>query len=982
MSVKFSKTILNVIFSFILFWGIANFTGYIVINEFIKTDYFKNLIIRKLKLNNELDYKLDGSANVHWNPFAFGLVVRNFSFQNVFEGEDEGLKFADCKAKRADIKFNILQLTFGNLKPNEIYIKDSYCYINSDIFLKDSVGKEEKKMYKLLSGLKTINIRDTTFEFDKKKGFVESAILKIKGKNIYANVVYHDNFFENLVFNGEGKIFYDKYNIVNFGIEDFSAKLKEELFENFPKIENIDFRSIGGIELFLDDFLKFEKLDFFLKSIKSDILLKDNEGTRYIKDGQIVGSFVDSLKIDGVNLDVDDGKISGKGEFLTSEKRLNASLIFKNIMLNQITTFWPSNVGAKSKKYYESIVQDGTGDGKIDLSLKFSDQMNLLKKDSKMNLEGVVKNGAILCCENKFPMIKDLDGRINLDFNGIRASVSSAKIEKDIKIEKTAVDLNFKTDKLYVSGKAGSKVKNMIDLYQKDYSINIFGDDILKNVEGDATADIKLNVDLKNNKIENDISIQSSNISSFLEKNNSKIENGNLNIRIKNKDVKIGFKSKLNGEDFNLDGSYGSNGGKYRIKVDQDYASVKKIFDPIIGQLIKIDKKISGDIDMDQKKDNLSMKLNLNFDNAELVAPYLRLNKKVGEKARLTFNLSKNGDDITMKNFDFNIESEKKYKITVDNLSHHDNHIVVNRITMNDRNKVEKIEVNETKDERTVKVAGENVFYDDFNWLGFTGDNKDTMSKRILIYGESKKLSFYDNSFYSKVEFSISCEKGDCQKIALNNCRSSDKAKLNASIIDDKVTIATNDGGKLFNSINITNSVHGGRFYLDGYLNKYENGATLMENAVIMKNFRIKNTSIVAQILSLASLTGLLSVFSGKGIHFSQLNANFTFFENKVTFAKSVVEGQSIAMSFEGEVEPFNDKVNLKGSLIPFNLINMILRVIPVIGEVLVGVRGEGLFMIDFELHGALKHPNVKVNPMSFFTPYTIKKILRKNAVN
>jgi hypothetical protein len=69
-----------------------------------------------------------------------------------------------------------------------------------------------------------------------------------------------------------------------------------------------------------------------------------------------------------------------------------------------------------------------------------------------------------------------------------------------------------------------------------------------------------------------------------------------------------------------------------------------------------------------------------------------------------------------------------------------------------------------------------------------------------------------------------------------------------------------------------------------------------------------------------------------------------------------------------------NDAFEIDGSIMPFNFLNIILRKIPFLGEVLAGKPGEGFFSIDFEANGSFEKPRYKINPLKMFMPHFIKK--------
>jgi len=56
----------------------------------------------------------------------------------------------------------------------------------------------------------------------------------------------------------------------------------------------------------------------------------------------------------------------------------------------------------------------------------------------------------------------------------------------------------------------------------------------------------------------------------------------------------------------------------------------------------------------------------------------------------------------------------------------------------------------------------------------------------------------------------------------------------------------------------------------------------------------------------------------------------------------------------------------LRGSVAPLKLISRILSVVPAIGELLTGLKKEGLFAGQFEMKGMIENPEIKLNTMSF----------------
>ncbi len=58
--------------------------------------------------------------------------------------------------------------------------------------------------------------------------------------------------------------------------------------------------------------------------------------------------------------------------------------------------------------------------------------------------------------------------------------------------------------------------------------------------------------------------------------------------------------------------------------------------------------------------------------------------------------------------------------------------------------------------------------------------------------------------------------------------------------------------------------------------------------------------------------------------------------------------------------------IDLKGSVAPIKLISKIISIVPAVGELLTGLKKEGLFAGQFQMVGLIENPKVKLNTMSF----------------
>ena len=101
-----------------------------------------------------------------------------------------------------------------------------------------------------------------------------------------------------------------------------------------------------------------------------------------------------------------------------------------------------------------------------------------------------------------------------------------------------------------------------------------------------------------------------------------------------------------------------------------------------------------------------------------------------------------------------------------------------------------------------------------------------------------------------------------------------------------------------------------------------------------------------------------------------------TYFEDPDTFSKIEMFGvsDSIGLVMEGDINRKDKNLNFEGEISPIHLINMLLKKVPIIGDLLVGEEGEGLFAFEFEMKGDSSDPEVTSNPLSIAKPQILER--------
>jgi len=154
-----------------------------------------------------------------------------------------------------------------------------------------------------------------------------------------------------------------------------------------------------------------------------------------------------------------------------------------------------------------------------------------------------------------------------------------------------------------------------------------------------------------------------------------------------------------------------------------------------------------------------------------------------------------------------------------------------------------------------------------------------------------------------------------------------------------------------------------------------ESYSSRSSNYLKFKEFTLINTPAALKLLTLPSLSGISNLIENEdGINF--LNGEVTYIEEPDSFSDIEMFGvsDSIGLVMEGSINRKEKTLSLDGEISPIHLVNMLLKKVPIIGDLLVGEEGEGLFAFEFEMRGDTSDPEVSSNPLSIAKPQILER--------
>ncbi|HKW54418.1 MAG TPA: AsmA-like C-terminal domain-containing protein [Stellaceae bacterium] len=186
--------------------------------------------------------------------------------------------------------------------------------------------------------------------------------------------------------------------------------------------------------------------------------------------------------------------------------------------------------------------------------------------------------------------------------------------------------------------------------------------------------------------------------------------------------------------------------------------------------------------------------------------------------------------------------------------------------------------------------------------------------------------------------------------------------------------LSSGDFGGLVRVLGLSDNVTGGEIEITGRAD--DKGARrVFSGKVDGRNYRIVNAPLFAKLLSVASFSGIGGLLSGEGIPFTHLTGEFAIADGKLEFKEARAYGGAIGVNASGSLDMLLNLLEVSGTLVPAYSINSVLGNLPVLGPILLGGEGEGIFGANFKIAGPASDPKITVNPLSALAPGLLRKL-------
>jgi len=183
-----------------------------------------------------------------------------------------------------------------------------------------------------------------------------------------------------------------------------------------------------------------------------------------------------------------------------------------------------------------------------------------------------------------------------------------------------------------------------------------------------------------------------------------------------------------------------------------------------------------------------------------------------------------------------------------------------------------------------------------------------------------------------------------------------------------QLSVVADDAGGALKLLDIVDNVVGGRLSITGTAIDSVPKRPIKGHMEISEYRLIKQSALI-RLLTIATLTGLADALTGEGFQMYRFTGDFTKTGGRIDIPLARTYGPSLGLTATGYLDYDTDRIAIQGTVVPAYALNSIIGQIPIVGYLLTGGQGGGIFAVVYTASGHLSQPAIVVNPLSALAP-------------
>lgn len=187
------------------------------------------------------------------------------------------------------------------------------------------------------------------------------------------------------------------------------------------------------------------------------------------------------------------------------------------------------------------------------------------------------------------------------------------------------------------------------------------------------------------------------------------------------------------------------------------------------------------------------------------------------------------------------------------------------------------------------------------------------------------------------------------------------------------VRVEADDAGTALRGLGLFANALGGRLVATSDLSAPHPGPVRAGGQLTVEDFRLVRTDTIGAVIEAGEAEGLEGLVGPDGLEVTELVLPFTLADGVIDIEEARANGPRLGVTLEGQIDQRLDRLNVNGIIVPAYRLNALINNIPLVGDLLVGGKGEGLFAVNYRVSGAFSDPDVDINRLTALAPGLIR---------
>ncbi|MGF1604845.1 MAG: AsmA-like C-terminal domain-containing protein [Rhodothalassiaceae bacterium] len=194
-----------------------------------------------------------------------------------------------------------------------------------------------------------------------------------------------------------------------------------------------------------------------------------------------------------------------------------------------------------------------------------------------------------------------------------------------------------------------------------------------------------------------------------------------------------------------------------------------------------------------------------------------------------------------------------------------------------------------------------------------------------------------------------------------------------------RLELRTEDAGTVLRGLGVLANAMGGDLVAEADISGPDQPQLLGAGRIRAEDFVLVPSRTLDSVIEAGAAEGLDEVVDEDGLRVGILDLPFRLHDGLIDIEQARANGPRLGVTLEGQIAQDLSRINVNGIIVPVYRLNALINNIPIIGDILAGGRGEGLFALTYRIAGDLDDPAVEVNPLTALAPGIIRRLFENS---